>query len=300
MQRKISIIVATKDRTNILIESTLKNIQVANYYHCEYIIVNDGDNFHIPNSLSTIKIFDNKKMGVSKARNTGAENATGEILFFIDDDMWITPQTIERISDLSNDNFLQSNIVLMNWEYPKELQIDMIRKKIGRYILQSNYHTLEGRLHKKIDYTKSLQPINGIGSGSFVINKKLFETIGGYNENISFQGEDIDMTNRIINNKINMYLLTEVTCLHNQEDRLDINNFLQRIKHGYESQVKAGITDLKKSKLKFYRFLLPFAPILKVFYTLIPNSSFFDLFTFRLIGTLSSLTYTKAIRNAKA
>jgi len=296
MQKDISIIVATKDRKDILLESTAKNILVAKQFNCEYIVVNDGDAFAFSEAMSDVLLLNNQKKGVSKARNTGAAIATGELLFFIDDDMWITSKTIETILALKKDNYFNDTVVIMNWVYPAPLQNSLQHKKIGRYILQANYHTLEGRSNKKIDYSKSLLSVNGMGSGSFVIAKRIFEKIGGYSEHIIFQGEDIDMAQKITKENIGMLLSTPITCFHNQKDRLTIKDFLLREENGYRSQVAAGMVDMKKSKIKFYGLLLPFTPLFKILFNLIPNRSFFDLITFRLIGILSSLTYVKAIR----
>ncbi len=297
MQKKLSIIVATKDRKDILLESTLQNILVARQFNCEYIVVNDGDDFSFSTALSDVLLLNNQKKGVSKARNTGAEIATGELLFFIDDDMWITSKTIEIILSLQKNNYFNDTVVVMNWAYPEQLQHSLQHTKIGRYILQANYHTLEGRSNKKIDYTQPLVSIDGMGSGSFIIAKNIFEKIGGYNEQIIFQGEDIDMARKITKQNFAMLLSTPVTCFHNQKDRLDIKHFLLREENGYRSQVAAGMVDMKISKIRIYRLLLPFAPLFRILFNLTPNSSFFDLITFRLIGILSSLTYVKAIHS---
>jgi glycosyltransferase involved in cell wall biosynthesis len=297
MQKNISIIVATKDRKDILLESTLQNILVARQFNCEYIVVNDGDDLSFSTALSDVVLLNNQKRGVSKARNTGAAIAIGKLLFFIDDDMWITSKTIETIISLQKDNYFDDAVVVMNWTYPEQLQNNLRHTKIGRYILRANYHTLEGRSNKKIDYSQSLLPINGMGSGSFVIAKNIFEKIGGYSEQIIFQGEDIDMAQKITKQNIGMFLSTPVTCFHNQKDRLDIKHFLLREENGYRSQVAAGMADMKISKIRIYGLLLPLSSLFRILFELTPNSSFFDLLTFRLIGILSSLTYVKAIHS---
>ena len=92
-------------------------------------------------------------------------------------------------------------------------------------------------------------------------------------------------------------LSTPITCFHNQKDRLDIKRFLSRVENGYRSQAPTGIIDMEADKIKSYSLLLPFAPLCKVLYQLIPNASFFDIISFRLIGILSSLTYLKVIRS---
>lgn len=295
----VSIIIVSRNREKILLETLIIGCNIIKNRASEIIVINDGDApIEIPKDIFTqIRYFENLSHGVSAARNYGVSKAKGNILFFMDDDMWITSEAIETIIELKNKNYFNENVVIMNWEYPKQLQIGMKNKKIGRYILQSNYHTLKGRAKLEIDPEKLLISVYGIGSGSLIMTKNIFEKIGGYNEKIFFQGEDFDLAKKITQQKFGILLSTPITCFHNQKDRLDIKRFLLRVENGYRSQVAAGIIDMEAGKIKSYRLLLPFAPLCKLLYRLIPNASFFDIISFRLIGILSSLTYLKVIRS---
>ena len=82
----------------------IESILAQTYTDFELLLVNDGS---IDCSLEIceqyikqdkrVKIFTQKNCGVSVARNTGIENATGEFVTFVDADDWIEPQMYEKM-----------------------------------------------------------------------------------------------------------------------------------------------------------------------------------------------------------
>ncbi len=296
---QLSIIIATKNREDILLKSILHALEAIQNFEAEIIIINDGDPIGKLIEHEKLLLLDNHQRGVSKARNLGAEKAKSSLLFFIDDDMWITKESISEILDLEKTAFFNNSCVCLNWEYPEILVQQLKYSKIGRYLLEGRYHTMEGRMHKHIDYSISLQETNSIGSGAFIIYKKIFNVAGGYNENIGFQGEDLDLSKRLISNKVIMKILTKITAFHNQQDRLDIDGFLDRIYRGYTSQIKAGMPmNFPPIKSLIYQSLLHFYGLLKFSFKLTPNIPIWDILSFRLIGILSSLSYFRALKHS--
>jgi glycosyltransferase involved in cell wall biosynthesis len=297
----ISIILPTYNRFEIVRETIQKIISIKTDILFEIIVVNDGAELPFTIEHPLLTVLKNPKRGAASARNYGASHAKFSILFFIDDDMWITENSLIAIRKLSENGFLNTNCVLLNWRYPDELIQKMSQNKIGRYLLHADYHKLEGRLHQKIDDHVSLLKINSVGSGSFVINKLLFDSIGQYNESFVFQGEDIELSEKLLQNKTGIYLYTQLTCFHNQKDRLDINEFTDRDYRGYLSQFKNNSSSPKPAILKqlFFTLLLPFNHIIRYLFNQIPNNSAFDRITFRIIGILSSIAYFKALYHAR-
>lgn len=295
----LSIIIPTKNRNELLLETLENALKSIQDFDAEIIVVNDGTALsNLPTNNKSITLLENSGYGVSVARNKGAKVAKGQLLFFIDDDMNITAEALAIIQKLFLQKQFDNNYFNLNWVYPKDLQETLKVKKIGRYILQSNYHTLEGRMHAKINYALPIDSANGVASCAFCISKQNFEKIGGYNENIDFQGEDIDIAIRLKNAAIHSKVVTKITCFHNQKDRLEITEYLDRIYRGYVSQAKANMVETRTRKQHFLRLFLPLFPIVKLVFTTVPNRPIFDQLIFRLIGILSSMTYLKALRAA--
>jgi glycosyltransferase involved in cell wall biosynthesis len=296
----ISVIMPTYNRFEIVEETIQKVLEIKIDIPFELIVVNDGEELPFSISHSKLQIFKNPKKGVSHARNYGASLSKYPILFFIDDDMWITGRSLEIIIEFYQKGFLDNSYFNLNWVYPEYLQQKLKECKIGRYILHSKYHTWEGRSFIQIDYSKPIiEEVVGVGSCSFCLLKKTFQKIGGYNENINFEGEDIDISQRLVRNKITAKLATEITCYHNQQDRLEIDGYLDRIYRGYFSQAQAGMAIFPKNRWYFYSIILPLFSLLKIIYYNIPNRKIFDPISFRLIGSLCSLSCVMAIRDVQ-
>ena len=292
----ISIIIPTYNRFQILEETLQKVLALETAIPYEVIVVNDGLDLPFTIQDAKLKIYKNPKRGASSARNFGAANAQYSILFFIDDDMWVSEESIAAIAQLQQQSFFETKCVNLNWMYPKSLTDLMQHKKIGRYLLRANYHTLEGRSKIIIDQSQTMTPVNAMGSCSFVIGKSLFMSIGKYNENITFQGEDIELSKKLNEINIPIFLYTPITCYHNQKDRLDIDGFLDRDRRGYISQFQNKNKHATHHWIKqlIYTCLIPFNFLFMLLFKLLPNNSVFDFITFKTIGILSSIVYFKA------
>jgi len=79
-----------------LVNQTLKDIEI--------ICINDGSTDFSPDILqcyakkdSRIKVIDKENEGVSAARNTGLDAATGDYILFVDSDDWIDQTTCEQV-----------------------------------------------------------------------------------------------------------------------------------------------------------------------------------------------------------
>jgi glycosyltransferase involved in cell wall biosynthesis len=302
----ISIIIPTKNNIDILLESLRKIVEL-NVNSVELIVVNDGNDFEIPSDVKEKIIFlKNKENGVSVARNYGASVAQGEVLFFTDDDMWVNIEALDEINRISTNNLLEKDVYILNWMYPKDLIENLQQHQLGRYIIKVRYHSASGRM-MIAEETKDIIRIKGIGSGSMVISKKLFLEIGGYNENINFQGEDIEFSNKLKRKGYSIYFDSNVCLEHNQIHRADIKSYLERINIGYKSEfvairnglIQNNYTNYSKFKYYFYSTLIPFEKWIFMFYKVIPNNSFFDKISFKIINVLSGTQLVKNMRYFK-
>jgi glycosyltransferase involved in cell wall biosynthesis len=251
----ISIIIATRGREKILWETVEKALGAVENKNTEIIVVNDGDSpLKVPVLYENkIQYFNNPSKGVSSARNFGSLHAKGEVLFFIDDDMWINSEAIDWIDANVVKNKREDAVFNINWEYPSYLAKSLIKSKIGQYILSSGYNTMWGRMHEKGNV-----PVNGlyrfhtIASCSLVLKKDVFIRAGMYNESIIFQGEDTDLASRLNALSVKIYSVFDVTLFHNHRDRIKIEEFLARLSNGHASEFNAekkGLVTLTSNRI---------------------------------------------------
>ena len=301
MPTNISIIIATRNRERILWETVAKACDAIANKNAEIIIINDGDTaLTVPTRLQTgVRHFSNPKKGVSSARNFGVQQASGNILFFIDDDMWISGASIDWINTRFAEEENTRSVYFINWEYPPELNDRLKQSKVGRYIVGADYNRLWGKMHQQATQPAAgLYKYDKLGSCSLVMSKAVFNKAGGYNEAIIFAGEDDDLANKFNRSGIPIYVVFDITLHHNHQDRLEINSFLKRIYDGAGSEYRAlksgNFNQPGKTKYKGVNLLLfdLFCVTEKgwiLLHRLLPNLAFLQPLQNRLIGILGGL-----------
>lgn len=148
-KKKYSIIVPAYNVENYL-EQCINSILVQSFNDYEIIIVNDGstdktgkicDNFASKNKQ--IKIIHKKNGGLSSARNTGLEFASGEYTIFLDsDDFWIDKNFLANINKMILDEDL---IIFNSYKFYNEKS-----KKKARFTLSRKFYSLNDKA--KIEY----------------------------------------------------------------------------------------------------------------------------------------------------
>ena len=106
MQPLISVIIPAYNAEKY-ISKCIESIQNNTYKNLEIIIVNDGSKDNTRQvvegvSDSRIRLINQENGGVSKARNTGLDNATGEYIAFIDSDDYISEDYFEVLLTACN------------------------------------------------------------------------------------------------------------------------------------------------------------------------------------------------------
>lgn len=109
-QPTISIIIPIYNVAPYIIEC-LESVYNQSYPNIEVILVDDCgtdnsiqlvNNYLATNQIKTTKVFHHKKnRGISAARNTGIKHATGDYIYFMDSDDYITSDCIESFVSLA-------------------------------------------------------------------------------------------------------------------------------------------------------------------------------------------------------
>ena len=97
---KISVIVCTYRGSATLVQC-LDSIVALEYPDFEVVLVNDGGDdrvSEIAGTYGTVRLIETEHEGLSAARNTGAEAATGEIFLYTDDDCVVEPDWLSWIA----------------------------------------------------------------------------------------------------------------------------------------------------------------------------------------------------------
>ncbi|WP_297337972.1 glycosyltransferase family A protein [Algoriphagus sp.] len=171
MKPRFSVVIPSFNRAATL-ERSIESVLVQTYSPHQIILVDDGSTDStqkIVSKFPKVTYHYQKNKGVSAARNKGVELATGEWLIFLDSDDELLPNAL--------------------YDFQKEIEIyrDVLVFSAGYILIQgirkNEFIPKEGRYIGQV-------------SGSFVINRKLFLKLGGYDTRLKF-GENTELFFRI-------------------------------------------------------------------------------------------------------
>lgn len=194
-----SIIIPSYNRAHV-IQNTIKGVLEQTFDDFELIIVDDGstDNTNqIVNGYLDKRIhyiYQNNN-GVCSARNTGAKNAAGNYLIFLDSDDSIAINGLKEFHDTIQNS--QFDIVYCS---VKMLHPNGMIKLID---VNNPYNIVGKNGIKGTDLT-----------GSWVVKKSLFLEVGGYDEKIKF-GENNELRLRFNYQKPNVGIVNNYNFIYN-------------------------------------------------------------------------------------
>ncbi|MBQ8209673.1 MAG: glycosyltransferase [Clostridia bacterium] len=128
------------------------------YKNTEIILVNDGstdESGKICDEYAAlhknIKVIHKANAGVSQARNTGIENATGDYLCFVDGDDYVTSNYIGDMFDVAKKEAV--DIVTCNqikiWDDGRKIELFENNMQLNEYFIISGIETLADMLYGK-------------------------------------------------------------------------------------------------------------------------------------------------------
>ncbi|MDO4833979.1 MAG: glycosyltransferase [Bacillota bacterium] len=147
--KKISVIVPVHN-TEQYIRKCLDSILNQNLNDIEVICINDGSTDNSGQILSeyesyyeNVRVLEIENSGVSRARNIGIENATGEYISFVDSDDYLTPGCLDKVISICDENML--DICYFSYEnfydtdelsekFPKKISVSMRKGKYEKKV----------------------------------------------------------------------------------------------------------------------------------------------------------------------
>ena len=242
----------------------------------ELIIVDDGSKDDsrsiiknkIINSDINISLIKQKNKGPGTARNNGMKNAKGNFFLFID-------------SDCEADN---------NWL--EEINEQYKKNKFDAFGGPDSYRDNFSDLQKSIDFSMNSFFTTGGLRGSTIkrlakfyprshnmgIKSSVFHKIGGFGK--LRHGQDIEFSNRIINNGFKVNFLQNAIVFHRR--RTTLKNFFKQVFNWGVARINLGVID--KKMLEPLHFVPASATLL--FFFLLIGTLFYPIFFFNILIVL--------------
>lgn len=220
----VSIIIPTRNLSYYLLFETLPSFERQTYKKFEVIVV---VNEQVPYDLTLLKKYkwlrivpSGKITRPAKKRDIGAQVAAGNILAFIDDDAYPDPDWLEKAMPLFKDKQIGAIAgpgVLPkdtnNWE---KIFDEVLKTPLGAG--SYTYRFVQGKKRYVDDYP----------SMNFLISKKLFKKIGGFNS-AYWPGEDSKLCEEIVYRE-NKKILYDPSVLVYHHRRNNLSGYLAQ--HG--------------------------------------------------------------------
>lgn len=160
--KKISVIIPAYNESEY-IGKTIKKFKEQDYSNFEIIVVDNSDDADKTYSIAksfNVEVLRSKPKGLSRARNTGAEFASGEILLFSDADSWLEKGGLDNLAkEFENKNIAGS--------FLGKSEKENVKNKF--FFFFKNWINFLG-LHK------------GATAGTVFCSKDSFLKIGGFDE----------------------------------------------------------------------------------------------------------------------
>jgi len=259
MSKKVSIVIITWDGLKYL-KQDLHMLLDLNYPDYEIIVVDNGSQDGTAEFLKQLKtknenvvILTNKEnLGTSKARNQGADVATGEYILFLDNDINIREENVHILKELidvyeklDNPGFML--IPLFDKEYLEERKT----RKYGAFytwygIKRNSWMTLK-QLKK---WGNPVAPIATCFSGDMFLSKKVWNDLGSFDESQKFNCDDDDIGSRAAVYGYRNYTYCQNYFIHlGEERRRDNKQYMEYFKLSYSGKARAMLKNFQFSTL---------------------------------------------------
>ena len=228
MNKRISVIIPNYNGSST-IGRCLEAAFSSEYDNFEVIVTDD---YSTDNSVEIIKKFPckfislDKRSGASRARNAGAENSSGEVLFFTDADCLLRKYTLSSV----NKAFLISENAIIGGTYTV-IPYD-----------KDFFSTFQSIF---INYSETKrEPPDYIPTHAMVISRDIFMKSGGFQENFLPILEDVEFSHRLRKTGYKLTMNSEILVRH-------IFNFtlIKSLKNAFRKSLYWTIYSLKNKDL---------------------------------------------------
>lgn len=227
---KVSIIIPAYNAERSIVHTLEAALNAASIYRnmptssgegrfVEIIVVDDGSTDRTKDEIlrfPTVKYFFQSNAGPASARNRGAEEAEGDILFFTDADCRPYPDWIVAM--------------LPHFEKP---QVAVVA---GSYGIANPEERLSRCIHQEILFRHTvLMPEypKYFGSFNFAVRREVFREVGGFDTRYrNASGEDNDLSYKISSRKHKIYFARDALVDHYHTEQLS-RYLAEQHRHGF-------------------------------------------------------------------
>jgi len=237
----VSFVVSTYRRPDVL-ESTLEALVSVDYDVSSYevIVVDDGSGDSTPAVTASfagrgpdVRYVAQPNSGVATARNTGATNARGELLIFLDDDIVVQPDHIR--AHLAARKAYGDCLVNGHWEFSPAILVALEETPFGRYRIEFEEQVKDG--NEKVPLGDGRLRPHEVTAANLSISAALFRRLGGFDQAFPYAGaEDAEFGHRAREAGC-MFVYDPAIQLEHNDQRVTLEQLCRRYQRGAVTSV---------------------------------------------------------------
>lgn len=170
----------------------------------------DGSNEMVKKDFPWVTLIENKKnLGFGTANNVGAKKASGDVLFFLNDDTQLTENSLKKVyTKVMNEpsiGCLGFHLLFPDGShqesvrrYPQLSDQAILLTKMHNFF--PNLGPIQRYLAQDFDYTKE-QDVDQVMGACMIMRKEVFERANGFDEAFFVWFEEVDLQKRIHENQ---------------------------------------------------------------------------------------------------
>lgn len=234
----VSVVIPTFHRP-VVLERTLSSIARVTYPGpFEVLVIDDGPSESTKQvvqrmqanfPVSTVQYVAQQNAGAARARNRGAQEARGDVLIFLDDDMLIQADHLDRhVEHLGSSG--RKRIVNGDWQFAPEVQEELRRSPFGRFRLWLDDWMRSGIPIERLS-DDLLRP-SMVTACNLGIRREHFIGLGGFDESFPAAGyEDQELSLRARNAGFD-FVYDKRIALSHLDQWLTLDDFSRRVRQG--------------------------------------------------------------------
>ncbi len=275
----VSIIISNLNGEEWL-KNCLSSLKEQDYPHIELILIDNGSEDKsidfIKCSYPTVKIIENDhNLGYAMAGNQGAEQASGELLLFLNNDTEVKKDFLSILVQ----KILESPQIAACQPKIRFLQEKEKIDSVGSFPTLSGFLYHLGHLEKDQGQYDRLGDIFSPKGACVLIRKNVFEKMGGFDSDFFCYFEETDLAWRIWLGGYRITLASQAVIYHKMGATCEKMNFEFLQYHAHKNKICSFLKNLEVLQLIW------FLPLHLVFYFL-PTPIFLVTFKFKKIFTL--------------
>ena len=179
-------------------------------------------------SRAPMRYVNEGNAGVATARNRGAAAAKGDVLIFVDDDMIVEPDHIERHLAARGED--SDCLVNGHWEFSPDVRSALAATPFGRFRIEVEEWVKDGIEKVPLDDVRTMPA--QVTACNLSIGRALFQRLGGFDETFPFAGfEDQELSHRAERAGCRFIYDPTIRLQHN-DNRLTLKQFCERQRRG--------------------------------------------------------------------